>query len=55
MATRELDVAIVGAGVSGVWCGWRLTGETAGTNRRRRVAVGRRVQLWTLPEPKVNV
>lgn len=39
MATRDLDVAIVGAGVSGVWCGWRLTGETAGAARRRRVGV----------------
>jgi monoamine oxidase len=39
MAPRELDVAIVGAGVSGVWCGWRLTGESAGAGRRRRVAV----------------
>jgi monoamine oxidase len=39
MAARELDVAIVGAGVSGVWCGWRLTGETAGEARRRRVGV----------------
>lgn len=39
MATRELDVAIVGAGVSGVWCGWRLTGDSAGSARRRRVAV----------------
>ncbi len=39
MAARELDVAVVGAGVSGVWCGWRLTGETAGDARRRRVGV----------------
>lgn len=39
MAARELDVAIVGAGVSGLWCGWRLAGETAGQARRRRVGV----------------
>lgn len=39
MAVRDLDVAIVGAGVSGVWCGWRLTGETAGAGRRPRVGV----------------
>jgi len=39
MAARDLDVAIVGAGVSGVWCGWRLTGESAGSGRRRRVGV----------------
>ena len=39
MAARELDVAIVGAGVSGVWCGWRLTGETAGPGLRRRVGI----------------
>ena len=39
MAARELDVAIVGAGVSGVWSGWRPTGETAGDARRPRVGV----------------
>ncbi|HAL28340.1 MAG TPA: amine oxidase [Chloroflexi bacterium] len=39
MAARDLDVAIVGAGVSGVWCGWRLTGETAGAGQRKRVGV----------------
>lgn len=39
MAAEILDVAIVGAGVSGVWCGWRLTGDTAGPNRRKRVGV----------------
>ena len=39
MAADELDVAIVGAGVSGVWCGWRLTGESAGEARRKSVAV----------------
>lgn len=39
MSEQVLDVAIVGAGVSGVWCGWRLTGDSAGPGRRSRVAV----------------
>jgi len=32
-----LDVAIVGGGVSGLWCGWRLTDPGTGTGRRGRV------------------
>jgi monoamine oxidase len=39
MAAKELDVAIVGAGVSGIWCGWRLTDPSAGPHRRKKVAV----------------
>lgn len=39
MAQDVLDVAIIGGGVSGVWSGWRLTGEWAGTGRKQRVAV----------------
>jgi monoamine oxidase len=39
MSDDVLDVAIVGGGISGVWSGWRLTGESAGPGRRQRVAV----------------
>ncbi|MGH3692852.1 MAG: flavin monoamine oxidase family protein [Pseudonocardiaceae bacterium] len=39
MAQDVLDVAIIGGGVSGVWSGWRLTGEWAGAGRKQRVAV----------------
>ena len=39
MAVDVLDVAIVGAGVSGIWSGWRLTDKSAGAARRERVAV----------------
>lgn len=39
MAQDVLDVAIIGGGVSGIWSGWRLTGEWAGAGRKQRVAV----------------
>ena len=39
MGAEVLDVAIVGAGVSGAWCGWRLTDPAAGPGRRGAVAV----------------
>ncbi len=39
MAQDVLDVAIVGAGVSGVWSGWRLTDPALGPVQRRRVGV----------------
>jgi monoamine oxidase len=39
VAPRELDVAIVGAGVSGLWSGWRLTGGAGDGAPRKRVEV----------------
>lgn len=56
MTQEVLDVAIVGAGVSGVWAGWRLTGQWAGPGRRGNVAVfesGDRVggRLLSVPLP----
>ena len=34
MTAAVFDVAIVGAGVSGAWCAWRLTQTPAGSRRR---------------------
>jgi monoamine oxidase len=39
MTAAVFDVAIVGAGVSGAWCAWRLTDPSAGSVRHRRVGL----------------
>jgi monoamine oxidase len=39
MSAAVFDVVIVGAGVSGAWCAWRLTDPSAGSGRHGRVGL----------------
>jgi lysine 2-monooxygenase len=56
-AARHVDVAIVGAGMAGTYCAWRLS--TAPATQRRSVALidgSRRIggRLWSVPVPPVT-